>query len=297
MKLPMLLILATAGCSSAPQRAGTFDVHLHGSSDPAAQLAVLRAAGVDTVAVSTSWDDQQRYRSGDSLRVLHGLMFPCPRGKVPYSLQPCHADGREWPQPAWVERQVEAGKIDFLGEVLGQYYGISPSDPRMFPYYAIAERHDLPVGIHTGSAGPGHGSPDFREELGNPALLRPALEAYPRMRVWLMHAGVPFLDEAIALMQDHPQVHADLSVINNPDIVPPPAFAAIITKLFEAGLGDRIMFGTDNADVAKVRASLDALPLTATQKQAILHGNAARFFARRATAPAPAIPPPPLPGP
>lgn len=280
MKLPILLLALATSSAYATEHYAIFDAHLHGSPDPVAQLAALRAAGVDTIAVSTSWEDQQRYRSSGDLRVLHGLMFPCPRGKVPYSLQPCHADGWEWPEPAWVEQQVVAGRIDFLGEILGQYYGISSSDPRLFPYYAIAERHRLPVGIHTGSAGPDHGSPDFREELGNPALLRPALETHPKMRVWLMHAGGPFLDDAIALMRDHAQVYVDISAINNPDILPPPAFAAIIRKLLDEGLGERIMFGTDNAEIATVRASLDALLLTEAQKQAILHGNATRFFTR-----------------
>lgn len=275
-----ILLLLLSGCASAPA-GGIFDAHLHGAPDSGIQLEALRAAGVKTIAVSTSWDDQQSYASDREVRVLHGLMFPCPRGKVPYSLQPCHADGREWPGAEWVEAQVAAGRIDFLGEVLTQYYGIPPSDPRMDPYYALAVRHNLPVGIHTGSAGPDHGSPDFREELGDPALLREVLARHPGLRLWIMHAGAPYFDQTLALMREYPSVYADISVINNPRIVPPEAFAAMIRALLDAGFGDRIMFGTDNADIAATRASLDALAfLDEAQKQAILHGNAERFFRR-----------------
>jgi len=61
--------------------------------------------------------------------------------------------------------------------------------------------------------------------------------------------------------------------------VPPEAFATMMRALMDAGLGDRIMFGSDNADITTTRASLDALPfLDAAQKQAILHDNAERFF-------------------
>lgn len=258
---------------------GVVDTHLHGARDPVAQLDALGANGVTTIVVSTSWEDQQRYVDGKPLRVLRGLMFPCPQGKVPYSLQNCHTDGREWPGVEWAEEQVEAGRIDFLGEILTQYYGISPSDPRMDPYYSLAIHHDLPVGVHTGSAGPDHGAPNFREDLGNPALLHEVLVRHPELRLWIMHAGAPFFDETVALMREHPGVYADISVINNPRIVPPQAFATMIRALLDAGLGDRIMFGSDNADIATTRASLDALPfLDAAQKQAILHGNAERFF-------------------
>lgn len=94
-----------------------------------------------------------------------------------------------------------------------------------------------------------------------------------------MHAGAPFFDETLALMRDHPGVHVDISVINNPGIVRPEAFAAMMQALLDAGLGERIMFGSDNADITTTRRSLDALPfLDDADKQAILHGDAHRFF-------------------
>lgn len=279
-RLPALSLLLSllASCASTPM-AGVVDTHLHGARDPVAQLDELAANGITTVVVSTSWEDQQRYVDGKPLRVLRGLMFPCPQGKVPYSLQNCHTDGREWPGVEWAKEQVESGRINFLGEILTQYYGISPSDPRMDPYYSLAIQYDLPVGIHTGSAGPDHGSPNFREDLGNPALLREVLVRHPGLRLWIMHAGAPYFDETVTLMREYPNVYADISVINNPRIVPPQAFATMMRALLDAGLGNRIMFGSDNFDISTTLASLDALPfLDAARKQAILHGNAERFF-------------------
>src|SRR5690606_34154299 len=117
------------------------------------------------------------------------------------------------PDLQWVEQQIIDKKINFMGELLSQYYGISSSDTLLFPYYTLAVKYDLPVGIHTGSAGPNHGSPNFKYEMGNPELLRQTLLKFPTLRIWLMHAGDPFWQEAIAIMKEFPNVYTDISVI------------------------------------------------------------------------------------
>jgi hypothetical protein len=136
-----------------PQPLRIFDVHIHGSQHPDTQLSTLAKAGVYQAALSSSWDLQDSYRDRTDMNLLFGLMFPCPNGKVPYSLQACYADGAELPSLVWVEEQIKAGRIDFLGEVLSQYYGISASDSLLLPYYALAQKYRLPVGIHLGGAG------------------------------------------------------------------------------------------------------------------------------------------------
>lgn len=256
-----------------------FDVHLHGSKDPSLQLQELQSAGVYKAAISTSWDLQHNYRSLSGTKLLFGLMFPCPNGKVPYSLQPCYNRGEDWPSVDWVEQQIKSRKIDFLGEVLSEYYGISPSDSLLFPYYGLAQKYNLPVGIHTGAAGPGHGSPNFKIEMGNPLLLKPMLASFPTLKVWIMHAGDQYYLETIAIMQSNKKVYADISVISNPDIVPAKRFSTILKAFIDGGLEDRLMFGTDNGDVHKVLAAVEALPfLTTKQKNKLYYQNAERFF-------------------
>jgi predicted TIM-barrel fold metal-dependent hydrolase len=208
-------------------------------------------------------------------------MFPCPNGKVPYSLQACYNNGEDWPPVDWVEQQIRDGKIDFLGEILSQYYGISSSDSLLFPYYNLAQEYNLPVGIHTGGAGPGHGSPNFKTELGNPLLLDKMLSSFPGLKVWIMHGGDQYYKETIQIMQSHKQVYADISVISNPDIVSSDKFSAIMRAFIDAGLEDRLMFGTDNGDIEKVIAAIEALDfLSAKQKKQIFYQNAEEFFDR-----------------
>lgn len=257
-----------------------FDVHIHGSKDVTEQLKALEQAGVYKAAISTSWDLQNTYREKSKVDLLFGLMLPCPDGNVPYSLQKCFEHGQDWPAPGWVETQIKEGKIDFLGEILSQYYGISSSDSLLFPYYALAEKYGLPVGIHTGGAGPNHGSPNFKMELGNPLLLAMLLSRYPRLKVWIMHGGDHYFNEAISVMKQYKQVHADISVLSNPDIVPPARFASTMKAFITAGLEDRLMFGTDNGNVDKVIAAVEELEfLSRLQKEKIFYQNAERFFA------------------
>lgn len=263
----------------APVQQRIFDVHLHGNPDPSAQLPALEKAGVYKIAVSTSWNLQQLYKDKTSLSVLHGLMVPCPDGKVPYSGQACFDDNSEWPSTTWVEDEIKKGTINFIGEVLSQYHGISSSDDRLLPYYLLADKYQLPVGIHTGSAGPDHGCANFTEQMGNPKLMENMLDQFPKLKVWIMHSGLPYLDEAIAIMKKYQNVYTDISAINNPQILPSSQFSDVMKKLIDNGLEDRIMFGSDNGKIDVMINSVNALSfLTDEQKEKIFYKNAERFF-------------------
>lgn len=277
--LALGLMLIVISCKDKNSSTKIFDVHLHGAAAPEKQLNNLNTNGVETIAVSTSWPQQQTYQSTDQLSVLHGLFVPCPNGKVPYSRQQCFEDGKEWPDVNWVEQQIKEKNIDFIGEVLAQYNGISSSDSLMYPYYTLAEKYNLPVGIHTGSAGPDHGCPNFKEEMGNPLLLKEALATFPRLRVWLMHGGGPFVKECIEMMKTYPGLYADISVLNNPSIIPAKDFASIMKAFIDAGLEDRLMFGSDNADIKTCIHSVEQLEfLSSKQKEKIFFLNAKTFF-------------------
>lgn len=256
-----------------------FDVHVHGDPAPEKKLRDLEVNGVYAIAVSTSWPQQLDYQTSKELTVLRGLFVPCPNGIVPYSKQSCFENGKEWPDIEWVEEQIKGKRIDFIGEVLTQYYGISSSDTAMFPYYALAEKYDLPVGIHTGSAGPNHGCPNFKEEMGNPLLLKNTLTKFPHLRVWLMHGGAPFVKEFIEMMRAYPDLYADISVLNNPRIVAPKEFNSIMKLFIDSGLEERLMFGSDDADIKMTTAVVEQLSfLTKAQKEKIFYKNAKTFF-------------------
>lgn len=278
-----LILLTLALIGKSPEKANPtakiFDVHLHGSSDPAGQVSSLQNASVYKAAISTSWEQQEIYRNQTKIQLLYGLMFPCPNGKVPYSLQSCYQNGYEWPAIEWVEEQIKLKKIDFMGELLTQYFGISSSDSLLYPYYKLAEKYRIPVGIHTGGAGPNHGAPNFKWEMGNPLLLTKMLTEFPKLRVWIMHGGDQYFNQAIELMKANKGVYADISVLCNPQIVPAERFSTIMQAYLDAGLENRLLFGSDNAPIENAIKAVEELSfLTQQQKEKIFYKNAEDFF-------------------
>ena len=94
-----------------------------------------------------------------------------------------------------------------------------------------------------------------------------------------MHGGGPYIGECIEIMKSHPNVYADISVLNNPRIIPAGEFSPVMKKFIDAGLEDRIMFGSDNGQIDVLINSVDQLSfLTAAQKEKIFHLNAEKFF-------------------
>jgi len=109
------------------------------------------------------------------------------------------------------------GKLEVLGELAIQYSGLSLSDSLFEPYLNLAEELDIPVGVHTGlgpAGTPYTCCPKFRVTYGNPVLIEEVLVRHPKLRIYLMHGGWPYLEETIAIMSVYPQVYADLATIN-----------------------------------------------------------------------------------
>jgi predicted TIM-barrel fold metal-dependent hydrolase len=189
------------------------------------------------------------------------------------------------PDVARLREALVGRRYAALGEIGAQYAGLSLSDPRFEPYLALAEELDIPVGIHTGIGPPGISylpcCRRFRTALGNPQAIEEALNRHPKLRVYLMHGGLPYTQETIALMKVYPQVYADLAVINW--IPPREEFHAHLRALVRAGLAKRLMFGSDQmwwpeAIGMAVEGVESAAFLTEEQKADIFCNNAARFF-------------------
>jgi hypothetical protein len=178
------------------------------------------------------------------------------------------------------------GRLSAIGEVVAQYEGLSPSDPTLDPYFALAEDLDVPVGIHTGTSFPGtpyQGSPRFRVALGNPLLLEDLLVRHPKLRIFIAHGGEPWRRETIALMQMYPQVYMDVGTVWLAASFNKEAIDAWFREMLNNGLGKRIMFGTDQMRWPEtIGMAIDVIKstpsLTDPQRRDILYNNAARFL-------------------
>lgn len=178
----------------------------------------------------------------------------------------------------------KSGEFKVFGEVAIQYEGYSPSDPAFEPYLKMAEELDIPVGVHIGPGPPGAiylGAKNYRASLHSAFVLEEALVKHPKLRLYAMHAGWPLIDDMIATLYAHPQLHVDLGIISYD--IPDKEFYFYLERLVNAGFCKRIMFGSDNMVWPEtIKFAIDriykATFLSEEQKRDILFNNAARFL-------------------
>ncbi len=176
------------------------------------------------------------------------------------------------------------GGFRVMGEIGLQYEGISPSDPTVDEYFALAEELDIPVGVHMGTGGSGRanlGTPKFRGSKGDPLLFEELLARHPKLRLWIMHAGYPMIDNLLTLLQANSHVYVDVAGLIWS--YPIKEVNRYIQRMVEAGFEDRVMFGTDqllwpNLMAQSINIIDTADYLTPEQKRDILYNNAARFL-------------------
>lgn len=179
---------------------------------------------------------------------------------------------------------LSSGFYKVMGEVAPQYQGVSPSDTSLDAYFAAAEKLNIPVGIHMGTGGNGSiniTNPKYRASMGNPLLLEDLLARHPKLKVWVMHAGYPLINEIIALMGANAYVYVDIAGMIWS--YPLAEINDYIKRLVQAGFGKRILYGTDLLVWPKLlETSIGVIEqanyLSFDQKRDILFNNAIRFF-------------------
>ena len=183
---------------------------------------------------------------------------------------------------------INNGTIKVLGELGLQYAGLTLNDTLMAPYLNICSRYGIPVALHTGLGDTGTPyekcCPNFRTYLGNPQAIEEILVKYPNLKIQIMHAGWPYIEETKAILYMYPQVNVDIAVINW--ALPVKEFHSYLEQLINAGFSKRIMYGSDQMvwdDAFKI--SIDNIEsatfLTAQQKEDIFYNNAKSFFSIR----------------
>jgi hypothetical protein len=223
---------------------------------------------VKAVASGGDHDGVLRWRARDPGRILVGYAVTDP-AKVDL---------------AFLRKEHAAGRLHVIGEVGSQYAGLVPTDTGLEPLFALAEELDVPVGYHMHPGPPGApyvGMPKMRAANGNPLLLEDVLVRHPKLRLYVMHAGWPMLDEMVGLLYAHPQVYVEVGAIAWS--LPRPEFHRHLRRLVEGGFAGRVMFGTDQMVWPEVIGpSIEAVAsagfLTPEQKKDIFYGNAARFL-------------------
>jgi hypothetical protein len=283
----------------APPNAGLYrgpiiDVHLHAhTSESLAQpvpnpatgemspktavehmtrsLAIMKERNVVLGIVSgKSVADVEPWEAAEPDRIMKGIGLDDPSTSI---------------QPQELDRLFREKRLDALGEVTAPYAGYSPSDRAFDAYWAVAAKHGVPVGIHTGGAPPGTPytcCPKFRLALNDPLLLEDLLVKYPALKVNVMHAGGFFRENALMLMTMYRHVYVDIGALS----WTPVAGDMLEPFLHEAKrrrMLDRVLFGSDQMRWPEgIALAIDRVNrldfLTVEEKQDIFYDNAATFL-------------------
>ncbi len=177
-----------------------------------------------------------------------------------------------------------SGRYQALAEFAPQYSGFAPNAAELDPYFALAEELDIPVGIHMGPGPPGTANsvfPNYRMVLSNALLLEDVLVKHPKLRLYVMHAGWPLLDDMVGLMHAFPNVYVDVAVINW--YLPTEEFYSYFQRLVDAGFSKRIMFGSDQmvwpGAIGRAIETVESAPfLSKEQRRDIMCRNAMTFL-------------------
>jgi len=166
------------------------------------------------------------------------------------------------------------------------------TDPRCYPFYALAQEHGAPVYLHhSAQLGDAHLAP---MRFARPWLLDEVAADFPRLTMLVEHMGWPWTQELFALMAHAPNVWTDISML----ICRPHLLAWNLTMARDYGLLDRIVWGTDyvgdrvdewekvvRGDTNWLRAELNPIlrrcgwpPLGENELDGILYGNACRLL-------------------
>jgi uncharacterized protein len=230
-------------------------------------FAVMKRRNVYGV---TSGPQTERWQKALPERIIPSLMFELGAAKAL--------------SPDAVRQALAGGRYRAFGEVSNQYQGFDPSDPAFDPYLSVIEELDIPMSIHVGTGPPGApylGFAKYRARLHSALTIEEALLKHPKLRVSLMHAGWPMLDDLLAVLWTHPQVYVDVGIISY--ALPRAGFHDYLRRIVEAGFGKRVMFGSDQMvwpeTLETAIQSIEQAPfLTPEQRRDILYNNAARFL-------------------
>lgn len=254
------------------------DVHLHAALS---KVRDARSRGEEIDPASVDAELQELLRLLNEHHVTVGVLSSQSlavaerwRAAVPglFLVGPHVRAGESGPEVETLRAIYREGRLGVIGEI-----ATPPTDPAFDRYAALAEELDVPLGVHsTGFGG------STREN--HPRLYEPVLARHPKLRLYLMHAGYPWLDETVSLLQRHKTTFADLSMINYN--IPREDFHAYLRSLVKAGFANRLMYGSDTGGGPQtadhMEGGIDAIQsadfLTPDQKRAIFYDNAFRFF-------------------
>lgn len=230
------------------------DVHSHAWAypehfGPDFRAQAMRAKGGQAVDLSVSLEHYRAHCTADTKTIVFGgkarlsdLWVPDDHVARYVQQDPDHLIGflsLDPAQPGW-ERELKQGhqELGLQGiKLMPMYGGFYPQDPQFDPLWDYAQKHRLPVLLHTGTTFVSQAPLDCTL----PRHLDPVATRFPECRIILAHLGHPYEGECVAVIRKHPHVYADVSAL----YYRPFQLYQSLMLVQEYGVWGKILFGTD----------------------------------------------------
>ncbi|HEX5106559.1 MAG TPA: amidohydrolase family protein [Pirellulaceae bacterium] len=142
-------------------------------------------------------------------------------------------------QPGW-EEELRFGhqELKLRGiKLMPMYAGFRPDEPRLDALWGYAQRHHLPVLLHTGTTFVSQAP----LECTLPRHLDPVAARFPEVPIIMAHLGHPYEGECVVTARKHSHLHADISALH----YRPFQLYHSLMLVQEYGIWDKVLFGTD----------------------------------------------------
>jgi uncharacterized protein len=154
------------------------------------------------------------------------------------------------------------------------------NDPSLESVFRIAEKHQVPVMIHTGDTY----SRTAKVRMAHPLLVDDVAVDHPDVKIVMCHLGNPWFQDAAEVLYKNDNVYADISGLTLGKFTYDfERYVAMRLKEMIAYMGDpgrQLMYGSDwpLVEMGPYLKFLDELKFEGDQLESIAWGTAARLF-------------------
>ena len=119
--------------------------------------------------------------------------------------------------------------------------GFYPDDEAYYPLYKKVAELGIPMLVHTGS-----GPPGTYMKFSKPLYVDKVAVDFPQINIIMAHIGMPWVDEAVAVVIKNSNVYVDLSAWEPMAVAAPVALCQALAQIkLGAGSLRQVLFGSD----------------------------------------------------
>ncbi len=173
-------------------------------------------------------------------------------------------------------KELEKYVVDhgFVGaHVIPHWFGMSPDDERLFPFYAKCLELDIPIQIHIGSALI-HTPSQQLVSLGSPNSLDEIAYTMPFLKMVATNSGWPWVEELVSASNKHENIYVVV------DKHPVANLGWPLLNYIQSWGTNRVLFGADfpSRKYEEVLAEIDSLNLPDKAKPRLFAQNAIDLY-------------------